>query len=92
MQAPVDLPSAFSIREENEFFPIQHLLARMNPKLVVHRVGTGRHVGGGPTVLWGLVSLDGEQPTEEETEAALKRAGYDFHRNPPVGALSFWSD
>ncbi|MHB8897670.1 MAG: hypothetical protein ACYC6Y_02865 [Thermoguttaceae bacterium] len=92
MQVPVNIPTAFSIREENEFFPIQHLLDRMNPKLMVHRLGTGRHVHGGPTVLWGLVYLDGQQPTPDEIEAALKAAGYDFEHNGPVGALSFWGD
>ena len=64
----------------------------MNSKLMVHRIGTGRHVGGGPTVLWGLVYVDGELPAEKEIETALKQAGYDFEHNGPVGALSFWGD
>ena len=86
MHAKVDLPQAFSVRDENEFFPFQHLLAKLNSKLMVRHVGTGKHVNGGPTVLWGLVYLNGEQPTEEEVEAALKRAGYDFEHNSEIQA------
>ena len=86
MHAKVDLPQAFSVREEDEFFPFQHLLAKLNSKLMVRHVGTGKHVNGGPTVLWGLVYLDGEQPTEKETEAALKLAGYDFQHNSEIQA------
>ena len=84
MQAKVDLPQAFSVRDENEFYPFQHLLARLNSELVVRHVGAGRHVNGGPTVLWGLVYLNGEQPTEEEAEMALKEAGYDFEHNSVI--------
>ena len=58
--------------------PFNTLLDRLNPKLRVRHVGSGKHVNGGPTVLWGLVCLDGEQPSEEEVETALKQAGYDF--------------
>ena len=32
MQAKINLPSAFSVRDENEFYPIQHLVARLNPE------------------------------------------------------------
>ncbi len=90
MQTQVDLPQAFSVREENEFFPIQHLLARMNPEIMVHRVGTGRHVSGGQTVFWGLVSLNGQEPTKKEVEAALKQAGYDF-QNSTLVPTTIWS-
>lgn len=84
MQSKVDLPQAFSVREENEFYPIQHLLARLNSELVVQHIGTGRHVNGGPTVLWGLVYLNGRKPTEEEIGVALKQAGYDFNHNAEI--------
>lgn len=86
MQAKIDLPQAFSVRDENEFYPFQHLLDRLNPKLRVRNVGSGKHVNGGPTVLWGLVCLDGEQPSEEEVEKALKQAGYDFKHNSAIQA------
>lgn len=88
MQATVDLPKAFSVRDENEFYPIQHLMARLNAKLMVRRVGTGRHVNGGPTVWWGLVHLDGQLPTKKEVETALKQAGYDFGHNVLVQTSS----
>lgn len=84
MQAKVDLPQAFSVREENEFYPFQHLLARLNSELVVRHVGTGRHVSGGSTVFWGLVYMNGEQPTEKQVETALKQAGYDFEHNSVI--------
>jgi hypothetical protein len=35
------LPAAFSVRDDHEFFPIQHLMARMNSKLMVVQVATG---------------------------------------------------
>ena len=35
MQTQIELPKAFSIRDENEFLPIQHLMARLNPNLGV---------------------------------------------------------
>ena len=90
MQATVDLPKAFSVREENEFFPVQHLLARLNPKFMVRHVGTGKHVDGGPTVFWGLVYLEGQPPTEKEVEAALVQAGYDLSHNAVIGASCQW--
>jgi hypothetical protein len=48
MQAAVDLPKTFSVRDEHEFFPIPHLTARLNPKLMVQQVATGRHVVATP--------------------------------------------
>jgi hypothetical protein len=91
MQATVDLPVAFSVRDEHEFYPIQHLMATMNSKLMVNRVGTGTHVNGGPTVFWGLVYLDGQLPTQKEVEAALKQAGYDFGHNVLIQVSSLWN-
>jgi hypothetical protein len=78
MQATVEVPKAFSVRDEHEFFPMQHLMARMNPKLVVTQVGTGMHVNGGCTVFWGLVHLEGQRLTRKELDAALREAGFDF--------------
>jgi hypothetical protein len=68
MQTSIDMPQSFSVRDENEFFPIQHLMSRLNPKLTVSRVATGRHVHGGPTVVWGLVHLEGKKPSKKEVE------------------------
>ena len=80
MHARIELPKAFSVRDEHEFFPIQHLMARLNPKLVVKQVATGVHVNGGCTVCWGIVYLDGQPPAEEYTHmeslaAAVTGAG-----------------
>ena len=86
MQAKVDLPSAFSVRDENEFYPIQHLISRLNSELVVRHVGTGRHVSGGSTVLWGVVYLNGKSPTKQEVETALKKAGCDLEHHPVIQA------
>ena len=55
MHTNVELPKAFSVRDEHEFLPIQHLMARLNPQLTVNQVATGVHVDGGTTVLSGLV-------------------------------------
>ena len=51
MQTDVQLPTAFSVQNEDEFYPIQHLLARMNPRLMVEQVATGMHRNGCHTVL-----------------------------------------
>ena len=88
MQAPVELPKAFSVRDEHEFFPIQHLLERLNPRLTVSQVATGKHVAGGCTVYWGMVYLEGSPPGEAELHAALKEAGFDFLHNGSIPALS----
>jgi hypothetical protein len=80
MQAEIKLPKAFSIQNEDEFFPIQHLMARMNPKLMVVEIATGPHQNGGRTVLWGLAYLDGQSITREDVEEALREAGFDFQR------------
>jgi len=90
MQAAIDLPQAFSVRDENEFYTIQHLTSRMNPKIIVARVATGRHIHGGPTVVWGLAYMDPHKPTKAEVEAALKAAGYDFGQNGPVQSTLLW--
>ena len=47
MRAKIELPKAFSVGDERELVPIQHLMARLNPKLLVKRIATGVHVNGG---------------------------------------------
>jgi hypothetical protein len=56
MQAAVELPKAFSVRDDCELPLIQDLMARMNPKLLVAQVATGLHVNSGCTVNWGLAA------------------------------------
>jgi hypothetical protein len=92
MQAIVELPKAFSVRNEDEFFPIQHLLARLNPKLVVRRVATGRHVNSGCTVLWGLVYEEDQPVAKEDVEIALREAGLDFTHGISTQAVYAWTD
>ncbi len=92
MQANVQLPKAFSVRDEHEFLPIQHLMARLNPKLLVERVATGVHVAGGGTVFWGLVYLEGHSPDKEKVNAALREAGFDFAHNGCGEVAYAWSD
>ena len=81
MHAKMELPKAFSVRDEHEFLPIQHLMARLNPKLLVKQVATGVHVDGGGTVFWGLVYLNGEPPSKLKVEIALREAGFDCAHN-----------
>ena len=90
MQTSINLPQAFSVRDENEFYPIQHLLSRLNPQLIVTRLATGRHVNGGPTVVWGLVHEDGHTPSMAEAENALKTAGFDVDGNVAVHDTCLW--
>lgn len=84
MQATVDLPQAFSVRDEHEFYPIQHLMGRLGPHLRVVQVATGMHVNGGCTVFWGLVYEDGQPLEKAEVEQALIRAGFDRAHSGPV--------
>ena len=81
MHTKVELPKAFSVRDEHEFLPIEHLMARLNPQLVVKRVATGVHVDGGGTVHWGLIFLRSEPPSRKKVEIALRESGFDFAHN-----------
>jgi hypothetical protein len=92
MHNNVELPKAFSVRDEHEFLPIQHLMARLNPKVMVRQVATGVHVDGGGTVFWGLVYLDGEPPSKKTVEVALREAGFDFVHNVLTQAAFVWMD
>jgi hypothetical protein len=92
MHAEVELPKAFSVREENEFFPIEHLVARLNPRLLVKQVATGVHVSGGCTVLWGIIYLKGQPLAKKAIEVALREAGFDFAHNVLTQAADVWTD
>jgi hypothetical protein len=92
MHAKIELPKAFSVRDEHEFLPIQHLMARLNPQLVVKEVTTGVHVDGGGTVHWGLVYLRGEPPSKQKLESALREAGFDVAHNVLTQAASVAMD
>ena len=92
MEARVELPQAFSVRDDHEFFPMQHLMARLNPKIVVKQVGTGVHVQGGCTVFWGIVYLDGQPLTKPKVEAALRKAGFDFAHNVLTQVARVWTN
>jgi len=81
MHTKIELPKAFSVRDEHEFLPIQHLMVRLNPQLIAKEVATGVHVDGGETVFWGLVYLKDEPPGKKKVEAALREAGFDFVHN-----------
>lgn len=92
MKTKIELPKAFSVRDEHEFLPIQHLMSRLNPKLSVKEVATGVHVSGGGTVHWGLVYLDGEPPSQKKVEIALREAGFDFAHNVLTQTAFVWTD
>jgi hypothetical protein len=92
MQAQVELPKAFSVRDEHEFFPIQHLMERLNPQFTVRQIATGVHVDGGGTVFWGLVYLSGNPPDKRKVEIALREAGFDFAHNVLTQAAYVWMD
>ena len=92
MHVTIALPKAFSVRDEHELLPIQHLMSRLNPKLSVKEVATGVHVDGGGTVRWGLVCLNGESPSKKKVETALREAGFDFVHNVLTQAATVWTD
>ena len=84
MKASVNLPQAFSVRDEHEFFPIQHLIGRLNPDLRVVQVATGVHVNGGCTVFWGVVYPHDQTLEKADVDRALKDAGFDFAHSGPI--------
>jgi hypothetical protein len=92
MHTKVELPKTFSVRDEHEFLPIQHLLGRLNPQLVVRQIATGVHVDGGGTVFWGLVYLNSEPPSKKKVEKALRQTGFDFTHNVLSQAAYVWTD
>ena len=92
MKATIDLPKAFSVRDDRELPLIQDLMARLNPKLLVVQVATGLHVHSGCTVNWGLVYLDGQPLTDQDVQAALEEAGLDFQHNAEIQPSRIWVD
>ena len=42
MLTKIQLPKAFSVRDEHEFYPMQHLMARLNPEPDGQAGGHGR--------------------------------------------------
>jgi hypothetical protein len=84
MKASIELPKAFSVRDDRELPLVQDLMTRLNPKLLVVQVATGVHVEGGYTVNWGLVYMDGQPPTDADVAAALKEAGLDAQHNAEI--------
>jgi hypothetical protein len=91
MHANVNLPKAFSIRDEHELPMIQHLLTRLNPTIVANLVATGMHVSGGATVHWGIVYQLGQDLTKSDVWAALEEAGFDFEHNAEVTS-AIWTN
>lgn len=90
MRTTIELPKAFSVRDENEFFSFEHLMERMHPGLLVTRAGTGVHVNGGPTVFWGLVHMEDQPLSRRDVENAMREAGFDFGHNVLVQASELW--
>jgi hypothetical protein len=90
MKAAVDLPKAFSVRDDRELPIIQDLMTRLNPNILVAQVATGVHIDGGYTVNWGLVYMDGQPPTDEDVAAALKEAGLDAQHNAEIQPSRIW--
>jgi hypothetical protein len=92
MRVTVELPKAFSVRDDGELPLVQDLMTRLNPKLLVAQVATGVHIEGGYTVNWGLVYMDGQQLTDEDVAAALKEAGLDAQHNAEIQPSRNWVD
>jgi hypothetical protein len=84
MPVAIELPKAFSVRDERELPLIQDLIARLNPKLLAALMAMGVHVNGGPTVHWGIVYLEGQCLSDDEIRGALEEAGMDFQHNTEI--------
>ena len=90
MKFTIELPKAFSARDDREFPLIRDLMARLNPKLLVTQVATGVHVDGGCTVNWGLVHMEGQPLTDADVAGALKEAGLDAQHNAEIQPSRIW--
>ena len=90
MKATVELPKAFSVRDDRELPLVQDLMTQLNPKLMVAQVATGVHIAGGYTVNWGLVYLEGQPLTDADVTAALKDAGLDAEHNAEIQEPRIW--
>ncbi|MHB1035245.1 MAG: hypothetical protein ACYC35_19330 [Pirellulales bacterium] len=90
MEASIELPKAFSVRDDRELPLIQDLVTRLNPKLLVAQVATGLHVDGGCTVNWGLIYVAGQPLTDADVVAALKEAGLDAQHNAEIQPSRIW--
>jgi hypothetical protein len=90
MKVVIELPKAFSVREERELPLVQDLMRRLNPKLLVTQVATGVHIDGGYTVNWGLVYVEGQPLTDGDVTAALKEAGLDSKHNAEIQSPRIW--
>jgi hypothetical protein len=90
MKTSIELPKAFSIRDDRELPLIRDLVQRLNPKLVVKLIATGMHVNGGSTVHWGVVYLDGQPLVEAEVRQALEDSGLDFQHNAEIQPARIW--
>ncbi len=90
MLTKIQLPKAFSVRDEHEFYPMQHLMARLNPDLMVKQVATGMHVEGGGTVFWGVVYPGEKPPNKEQVIEALREAGFDFGHHELTRVKLMW--
>jgi len=90
MKATIELPKAFSVRDDRELPLVQDLMVRLNPKLLVVQVATGMHIEGGYTVNWGLVYMDGQPLTDADVAAALKEAGLDAQHNAEIQPPRIW--
>jgi hypothetical protein len=92
MHTKVQLPKAFSVRDEHEFYPMQHLMARLNPELMVKPVATGVHVDGGGTVFWGVVYSGEQPPSKQQVLDALRDAGFDFEHKQLNRVAISWDE
>ena len=90
MKVSIELPKAFSVRDDRELPLIQDLMSRMNPKLMVVQVATGMHIDGGYTVNWGLVYMEGQSLTDADVAVALKEAGLDARHNAEIQEPRIW--
>ena len=77
----VEVPKAFSVRDEKELLAFQHLMGRLSSVLCVTEVAQGLHREGGVTKFWGLVHEIGQPLTKNEILGALVDAGFDHEHN-----------
>ena len=93
MHTKVELPKAFSVRDEHEFLPDSALdgAAESRSSWSSKWRRACMWTAAEPS-FWGLVYLNGEPPSKKKVENALREAGFDFVHNVLTQAATVWTD
>ncbi len=94
MKATVEVPKAFLAYGENEIAPIRHLMARLNPQLVVKQVATAvAHVTRAAPSYGALCAWKGSHSPKRTLKPPCGKRGVTLNRvtwcRQPICASAF---